>query len=443
MPQRSKSVIPIGAICVAMFLLPADANGLKVTLAEVRGDVAYVEGSGAERKQEIFWNVYGQYISVTRANPKGNFSFEGDLPAGCPPENCEGMLKAGEIELLVSLDYQISEPAGELTLEASLTDAHSGTPVRAVGFLADGTVVSGGEDARVRSWTVNSSALNSSIEWQLDHTIYDLAVSAHRPVMVSGEGGWNGSPNSPTLRVLDNSGSIPFGTQAPVGYVYSVALSPLSNSSTLSYPEWIVASGFYGEIAVYRTENLELYATKATKKKRTKALEFSSDGSILASTSTSGRIQVWSFPQSCDFGDCELDLRLSLSHSGSWYFPIDFAPDSTAELARIVSGTDGGTIKLWTIENLATMADVQSVDSGAVYALDWSPTGDMIVAAGSGDITVYDSSDLSVLFRSSGAHRGRVNDVAFYVDPVRDIRWIVSGGADGSLKLWSIPASAP
>lgn len=85
-----------------------------------------------------------------------------------------------------------------------------------------------------------------------------------------------------------------------------------------------------------------------------------------------------------------------------------------------------------------------SVDSGAVYALDWSPYGDMIVAAGSGEITVYDSSDLSVLFRNSEAHRGRVNDVAFYVDPDdNNIQWIVSGGADGDLKLWSIPAPGP
>jgi WD40 repeat protein len=121
-------------------------------------------------------------------------------------------------------------------------------------------------------------------------------------------------------------------TQAPIGYVYSVALSPVSEGSTPPYPEWTVASGFYGEIVVYRTVG--------------------SDGRILASTSTAGRIQVWSFPQPCNPGDCELELRLSLSHSGSWYFPIDFAPDSTFESFKIVSGTDGGTIKLWTIDGL-------------------------------------------------------------------------------------------
>jgi WD40 repeat protein len=441
MTRKSNVSIVLSSACSLIFMLPSYANMLAVGVAEVRGDVAYVEGSGAGRKQEIYWYVQGEYVFVTNANPKGRFSFEGELPAGCPPDNCVGMLRAGTVGLTVPLDYQPVEPVRELTLEASYTDAHAGSPVRAVGFFPDSTVVSGGEDARLRSWTVVSSSLVSSLEQQLDHTVYDLAVSAHRPILITGEGGWNGSANSPTLRVLDASGSIPFATQAPTGYVYSVALSSIPENSTLPYPEWTVASGFYGEIAVYQTENLELYATKATKKKRTKALEFSSDGRMLASTSTSGRIQVWSFPQPCNPGDCELDLRLSLSHSGSWYFPIDFAPNSTVALAKIVSGTDGGTIKLWTIEDMVT-TDVRSAESGAVYALDWSPDGAMIVAAGGGEITVYDSADLSILFRNSEAHRGRVNDVAFYVDPVNDIRWIVSGGADGDLKLWSIPAPA-
>lgn len=443
MVQTSSVSIVLSSICGLIFMLPSLANALNVDVAEARGDVAYVEGSGAGHKQEIFWNARGEFVFVTKANPKGIFSFEAELPAGCTPDACVGWLRAGADEVPVYLDYQPVEPVSELTLVESLPDAHVGSPVRAVGFFADGTVLSGGEDARLRSWIVSSSGLNPGPGWHLDHMIYDIAVSAQEPIVVSGEGGWNGSANSPTLRVLDASGSIPFATQAPIGYVYSVAISPIPENSTLSYPEWTVASGFYGEIAVYRTENLDLYASKATKKKRTKALEFSSDGRILASTSTSGRIQVWSFPQPCNPGDCELDLVLSLSHSGSWHFPIDFAPKSDETSARIVSGTDGGTIKLWTIDRL-TLTNVLSVDSGPIYALDWSsPHGDMIVAAGSGEITVYDSSDLSVLFRNSEAHRGRVNDVAFYVDPVNDIRWIVSGGVDGDLKLWSIPAAAP
>jgi WD40 repeat protein len=191
---------------------------------------------------------------------------------------------------------------------------------------------------------------------------------------------------------------------------------------------------------VYRTSSLELYATKKTKKKRTKALAFSPDGAILASTSTAGRIQLWSFPEDCGSDSCELELLpVSMSHGGSWSFPIDFYPKLDA--TKIVSGSDGGMIKVWTIENLTAAPSVVSVlvvDSGAVYSLAWSPDGSMILAGGDGDITVYDADDLGIiLFQNVNAHASRVNDVAFSPYSTQ----IASGGDDGALKLWDLPDS--
>jgi WD40 repeat protein len=120
-------------------------------------------------------------------------------------------------------------------------------------------------------------------------------------------------------------------------------------------------------------------------------------------------------------------------------------------LTQIVSGSDGGTIKVWTIDltdttDTTAVVTVLPVASGAVYSLDWwsSPDGStsMIVAGGDGDITVYDASmDLeapmymNILFQTvDNTHTGRVNDVAF--SPEGDM--IVSGGADGVLKLWDL-----
>jgi WD40 repeat protein len=124
-----------------------------------------------------------------------------------------------------------------------------------------------------------------------------------------------------------------------------------------------------------------------------------------------------------------------MSHSGSWTFPIAFAPYSTSAVTEIVSGTDSGTIKVWTIEDLANPKPglaVSSVDSGAVYSLDWSPDGSMIVAGGNGIITVYDAGTLEIIFQNLNAHDGRVNGVAFSQNSSE----IISGGADGALKLW-------
>jgi WD40 repeat protein len=294
-----------------------------------------------------------------------------------------------------------------------------------VGFATDGAggtgIVSGGEDAHLRNWNLQ---LEAQGDQTLNHTIYDLEPSVDGSIVATGEGGWNGHANSDTLRIWDSDGFL-VGTRAPIGYVYCVAISPDNR--------WTVASGFYGDIVVYETATLVLYATKATKKKRTKALAFSPDGSVLASTSTAGRIQLWSFQL------CELDLLpVSLSHSGSWSFPIAFSPNSTSDAVEIVSGTDGGMIKVWTIDLASAKPGVSvlSVDSRAVYCLAWSPNANKIVAGGNGDITVYDAGTLEILFQNVNAHAGRVNDVVFSPDSSQ----IVSGGADGALKLWDLGA---
>jgi WD40 repeat protein len=233
------------------------------------------------------------------------------------------------------------------------------------------------------------------------------------------------------------------GTTAPIGFVYCLAISPYDLDIE---GVWTVVSGFYGEIVVYDTSPsalalalpLEIYKTKKTKKKRTKALAFSPDGAILASTSTAGRIQLWSFPTLNS-----LPVSMTMSHGGSWVFPIAFGPYRESDnLTQIVSGSDGGTIKVWAIDLTNPTADVSvmPVASGAVYSLDWStPPGvpaedSMIVAGGDGDITVYDAGTMDILFRAVDAHTGRVNDVAFSPDGLM----IVSGGADGELKLWDL-----
>jgi WD40 repeat protein len=304
-----------------------------------------------------------------------------------------------------------------------------------VGFITNG-IVSGGEDAYLRYWNLLLIEQVSKNQ-PPNHTIYDLEPSVDGSIVATGEGGWNGSANSETLHIWYADGSR-FGTRAPIGYVYCVAISPDNL--------WTVASGFYGDIVVYYTEDLVLYATKATKKKRTKALAFSPDGSVLASTSTAGRIQLWSFPEDCTFGSCELDLLpVSMSHSGSWSFPIAFLPNKPSGIIEIVSGSDGGMIKVWTVDpgpNDPSVVYELSVDSRAVYCLARSPDGTKIVAGGNGNITVYDydadNRTLEILFQNVNAHDGRVNDVAFSPDPYNP--QIVSGGADGALKLWDLVA---
>ena len=443
MPTRSKILVLVAGMCGLLSLLPPVAYAITISVAEVRGDAAFVKGSDAGRKQEIFWTNGDPAsgltpVHVTTANGKGNFSFEGALPAGCPPDNCVGTLTAGAITVPVSLAYQPgeppSEPVDELEPGPERSDSHGGDAVRAVGFVAGGTeerVVSGGADTYLRNWTLD---LSQHIDRDLPHIIYDVDVSGDGLIIATGEGGWNGHAGSHTLRIWEAVGLQLLQTQAPpIGFVYSVAVSPDKES--------IAVSGFYGDIAVLETSTLQILDTTTTKKKRTQALAFYADGSLLASASTGG-IHLWSFPQNCALGDCQLDQAASVDHPGSWSFSIAFAPLAWAK-TEIVSASDSGTIKISTLdlENLATedptvsVLSVRSVDSGPIYGIAWSKDGTKIVAGGNGDITVYDSTDLRILFRNVAAHAGRVNDVAFSSDG----SLIVSGGADGALKLWTVP----
>ena len=262
-----------------------------------------------------------------------------------------------------------------LVLEAEQSAAHDGEAVRAVGFAANGTggdwIVSGGEDARLRNWSLG---LVEQRELILDHTIYDLEASLDGSLVATGEGGWNGGTDTDTLRIWSPDG-LEAGARAPIGYVYVVALSPDLR--------WTAASGFYGELVIYDTLSMELYATQATGLKRTKAIAFSPDGTLIAATAKGGTIQLWSFPKDqCTPQSCALELLpVSMSHPGTWDLSLAFWPGSTVAETRIASGSDSGDVRVWTLQNLTSSAPGVSfvpVDSGAVRSLSWSPDGSMI-----------------------------------------------------------------
>ncbi len=327
-----------------------------------------------------------------------------------------------------------------LILEVGEPAAHDGDAVRAVGFASDGGegfwVISGGEDATLRSWDLDLELERVQI---LDHTVYDLEASNDGFMVATGEGGWNGGTSTDTFRIWPaeafEAGSADgpdVGTGAPIGFVYVVALSPSPDN------RFAAISGFYGKILVYDTTSLTLYATKVTGKKRTKAIAFSPDGEILAATWKGGTIQLFSFPDQCDAESCELVLLpVSMNHGGTWDLSLAFSPDSDSIETKIVSGSDSGTITVWTIldPHGTPIVSDDSVPSGGVRSLDWSPNGSMIVAGGNGVITVYDAETLGILAQQVNAHSSRVNDVAFSPDGSK----IASGGADGALKLWQSP----
>ena len=257
-----RTLMLAGGILVLFALFSPDVFAITIMAAEVDGDEAVVAGRKAASNGDIYWE--GGY--VTKASRNGKFSFQSDNV----PDDCVGILFDGVTKIDVELDPCGSgggepppEPDPALTLVSEYPGAHGGSDVRAVGFRFDAgeqvRFVSGGEDSNLHSWILG---LPEPSVHQLDHTIYDLESSYDGSIVLTGEGGWNGGTDSNTFRIFDESGFL-IGTRAPIGYVYCVALSRDA--------QWAVASGFYGDIVVYETSGLELYASKSTKKKRTNA----------------------------------------------------------------------------------------------------------------------------------------------------------------------------
>ena len=202
-------------------LLPAIAQAATVTTAEVRGDIVYVAGEDAGRKQAILW----EGVQVTSSNPKGRFSFEGDLPAGCVPGDCTGTLTAGGDTITVTVDYEDNEPPGEppgeeLQLISQRPAAHDGDDVRAVGIALAGAseqIVSGGEDAQLRYWTPELSQRSSNLGGTERNG--DLRPCRFRHGLRGGDG-WS-PPNSNSAGTVDGNQGGAIGRESQLAYEFA------------------------------------------------------------------------------------------------------------------------------------------------------------------------------------------------------------------------------
>ncbi|MEE3717980.1 AAA-like domain-containing protein [Tumidithrix elongata RA019] len=191
------------------------------------------------------------------------------------------------------------------------------------------------------------------------------------------------------------------------------------------------------------------------------SLDFSLDGTILASASDDGTIKLWQRNGT--------PIKTLVGHQGS-VDSVSFSPDSQTLLSAGSDGTarlwqrDGTLIKVLTAHRdrissavfspdgsvIATASWDNSIqlwksngeeiptvepmrDRSAIYSLSFSPNSQLLASAGAqGDIKIWDRNGNNQL--TWQAHKNQINSLSFS----HDGKIVASASNDGMIKLWRI-----
>jgi WD40 repeat protein len=148
------------------------------------------------------------------------------------------------------------------------------------------------------------------------------------------------------------------------------------------------------------------------------ALALSPDRTRLATASRDGTVRVWALR--------EREVRHILDQQ----MAAEFSPDG-AQLATLIAGGFG--LALWDVGSGARLVELLQLDA-RLFSLAYSPDGTHVLAGGIGAIHRVRVHDLFTDARLVG-HQLAI--AAMRVSP--NGRWLATTGADGVLRLWSLP----
>ncbi|GCE27580.1 hypothetical protein KDA_30640 [Dictyobacter alpinus] len=151
------------------------------------------------------------------------------------------------------------------------------------------------------------------------------------------------------------------------------------------------------------------------------SVAYSSDGSVLASSSDDQSIRLWNIST----GRCICVLHGHMNRVRS----VAFSPDQR----YLVSGSDDRTVKLWDVDTRECIATFQG-HRDRVWSVAYSPEGQSIVTGSTdGTICVWDVKSRKCVTTLVG-HTGWVRSVAYS----HNGKFLVSGSDDQTVRVWSV-----
>lgn len=112
---------------------------------------------------------------------------------------------------------------------------------------------------------------------------------------------------------------------------------------------------------------------------------------------------------------------------------VAFGPQSD----QIACGSNDSELRLWDLSDYGCAAATRIKDAGGILCLAWQQDQAIIAGCADGSIHAYDAPGLSRrLWFIHSAHRGGVNSIAVKLDI--SMSYLVSGGADATVRIWSL-----
>jgi WD40 repeat protein len=162
---------------------------------------------------------------------------------------------------------------------------------------------------------------------------------------------------------------------------------------------------------------------KAAPRPATSGLAWSGDGLMLAISSESGEVTVWSLESDT--------LRRTLPHP-AMVRAMAWSPDG----AILATACDGQPLRLWEIDTDKPPRTVGGAQKAGVLA--WSPDGRLLASGGDdGTVQLWEAAEGKALPSPKGL-TGAVRSLAWTWSS--DHKTLASGGAEGEVQLWDVDA---
>jgi WD40 repeat protein len=184
-----------------------------------------------------------------------------------------------------------------------------------------------------------------------------------------------------------------------------------------------------GPVHIWDFQSQEYVQTLTGHQRPVVELAFSPDGQRLASAGFDGLAAVW------DLASGQV-ITLTLNPEMPSLFSISFSADgsqvaTSSPMEKTYTGVPG--IHVWDAVTGTELYTI-TIDTLAVYAVRYSPDGQLIAAGvQEGDVLVYDTSSRELVRRLTG-HTGLVPNLAFTADG----KYLTSSSHDNTVKVWDM-----